>query len=123
MKELRQLAKDNGYDLDDLMSTAKKSGSKGKQLANYKDPVSEKTWSVKGPAPKWAKLYKEQGRMGELDHLDFIVIKHTTSSRCLALKRQSLWRTFGYHRSVMQPSSDVIGTGFLITVPDHGPIQ
>ena len=67
IKELRQLAKDNGYDLDDLMGKTKKSGSSGKQPPKYKDPDTDKTWSGKGPAPKWAKLYKEQGRMGELE--------------------------------------------------------
>ena len=67
VKELRQLAKDNGYDLDDLMGKAKKTGTSGKLPPKYKDPDTEKTWSGKGPAPKWAKPYKEQGRLGELE--------------------------------------------------------
>ncbi len=67
VKELRQLAKDNGYDLDDLMRKASKTGPKGKLPAKYKDPDSDTTWSGKGTTPKWAKPYKDQGRMVELE--------------------------------------------------------
>ena len=49
------------------MGKAKKTGTSGKLPPKYKDPDTEKTWSGKGPAPKWAKPYKEQGRLGELE--------------------------------------------------------
>jgi DNA-binding protein H-NS len=64
---LRQLAKDEGYDLDELMGAGKaKKKASDKLPPKYKDPDTGKTWSGKGPTPQWLKPYKEQGSIDEV---------------------------------------------------------
>ncbi len=64
IQKMRQVAIDAGYDPDELMGKSKK--ATGKLPPKYRDPESGKTWSGKGPVPKWAQPYKASGRMDEV---------------------------------------------------------
>jgi DNA-binding protein H-NS len=63
---LRQVAKEEGYDLDDLMGKGRKTGGR-KLPPKFEDPATGKTWSGKGPTPGWVKPYKVSGRLGDLE--------------------------------------------------------
>ena len=71
-KHLRELAKANGFELEDLASIKVKKVRKARQDAGkpmqpkYRNPANEsETWSGKGPLPKWLKAYVEAGKNKE----------------------------------------------------------
>lgn len=71
-KELRELARANGFKLEDLVSVKVKKERKARQDAGkpmqpkYRNPAKEsETWGGKGPLPKWLKAYVEAGKSKE----------------------------------------------------------
>ena len=68
-KHIRELAKANGFELEDLVSVNVKKSRKARQDAGkpmqpkYRNPANEsETWSGKGPLPKWLKALVEAGK-------------------------------------------------------------
>ena len=56
LRELRQMAEANGYQLSELVSGLKrKSSAPASEAKRIRDPVSGKTWSGRGRRPAWYK--------------------------------------------------------------------
>ena len=54
-KKLAQIAKDEGYTIEELFGTGRK-GGKGSVAAKYANPAnSSQTWSGRGKRPNWFK--------------------------------------------------------------------
>ena len=71
-KELRELARANGFELEELAAIKVKKGRKARQDAGkpmqpkYRNPAKEsETWGGKGPLPKWLKDYVASGKSKE----------------------------------------------------------
>ena len=71
-KDLRELARANGFELEELTAIKVKKGRKARQDVNkpmqpkYRNPANKSdTWSGKGPLPKWLKALVEAGKSKE----------------------------------------------------------
>lgn len=65
---VKELAAKEGFSLDDLLDTSKKSKSAPKSAPKYRHPENpEATWTGKGRKPKWVNAHLEAG--GSLDDL------------------------------------------------------
>jgi DNA-binding protein H-NS len=61
-KQILQIAKDQGYTIDELFGSGKRSGSKSASGAKYANPADpSQTWTGRGKRPGWFKAALASG--------------------------------------------------------------
>ena len=63
LNEFRRMAQENGFDLNELLSSKVKGGKRSRLAPQYQHPSDPLlTWSGRGPRPKWLREAMERGQ-------------------------------------------------------------